>query len=238
MSVYLLGGGRDTVRCGELLRPFVDEARAAAGGRAPVIALLLVREPDDETSIPRHRAMLEAAGATTSEIRVETVVEGQAFAASVLEADAVFVGGGLTPAYLDAVGGIQDAVVDRVRDGMPYAGFSAGSAIAAGPALVGGYRVKGVEVVSPDAAEELDEVEVRAGLGLLAFAVDVHAAQWGTVSRLVAAVDAGLVPEGVAIDENTALVIAAQAAPAVRGAGQVWRVEAAASGIRVEVLRA
>ena len=238
MSVYLLGGGRDTDRCGDLLSPFVEEARAVAGDRAPVIALLLVLEADDDTSAPRFAALLTAAGATRDEIRVHTTVEGEVADTSLLAADALFVGGGLTPAYLDAVGSIRDAVVDRVRDGMPYAGFSAGSAIAAGPALVGGYRVGGAEVVSPDAGEELDEVEVRPGLGPLDFAVDVHAAQWGTLSCVVAAVDAGLVSDGVAIDEHTALVISAHAAPAVRGSGQVWRVESAASGVHVQVLRA
>lgn len=238
MSVYLLGGGRDTARCGDLLRPFVDEARASAGDRAPVVALLLVLEADDDTSAPRFAAILEAAGAATDEIRVEAIVEGEVFDASVLTADALFIGGGLTPAYLAAVASLRDAVVERVRDGMPYAGFSAGSALAAGPALVGGYRIRGAEVVSPDAGEELDEVEVRPGLGLLDFAVDVHAAQWGTLSRVVAAIDAGLVSDAVAIDEHTALVISAHAAPVVRGSGQVWRVEAAASGVQVQVLRA
>lgn len=238
MSVHLLGGGRDLDRCGDLLRPFIVEARERAGGRTPVIALLLVLEAGDTSRLELHRAMLQAAGAVAVEIRVEAIVEGEVFTASALEADALFVGGGLTPAYLDAFEQIRDAVTDRVREGMPYAGFSAGAAIAAGPALVGGYRVRGVEVGSEDAAEELDEVEVRPGLGLLDFAVDVHAAQWGTLSRLVAAVDAGLVADGVAIDEHTALVVSAQAAPAVRGSGQVWRVESAASGVHVQVLRA
>ena len=237
MSVFLLGGGRDVARCGELLRPFVAEARERAADRAPEIALLLVVEADGDSSVARFTAMLESAGAAAAEIRVESIVEGEVFAAAALQADALIVGGGLTPAYLDAFKKIRDAVTDRVREGVPYAGFSAGSAIAAGPALVGGYRVRGVEVVSEDAAEELEEVEVRPGLGLLDFAVDVHAAQWGTVSRLVAAVDAGLVAEGVAIDEYTALVMSAQAAPAVRGSGQVWRVESAASGVHVQVLR-
>lgn len=237
MSVFLIGGGRDVARCGDLLRPFVAEARERAADRGPLIALLLVLEADDDSSVARFTAMLEAAGAAADEVRVESIVEGEAFDAPVLEADALFVGGGLTPAYLDAFGRIRDAVIDRVRDGMPYAGFSAGAAIAAGPALVGGYRVGGVEVVTEDASEELDEVEVRQGIGLLDFAVDVHAAQWGTLSRLVAAVDAGLVSDGVAIDEHTALVISAQAAPAVHGGGQVWRVESAASGVLVHVLR-
>ena len=238
MSVFLLGGGRDLARCGDLLRPFVAEARQRAEDRAPVIALLLVLEADDDSSVARFTAMLAAAGAAAGEIRVESIVEGEVYEASALDADGLFVGGGLTPAYLNAFGRIGDAVIHRVLEGVPYAGFSAGAVIAAAPALVGGYRVGGVEVVSQDASEELDEVEVRPGLGLLDFAVDVHAAQWGTLSRLVAAVDAGLVAEGVAIDEDTALVVSAQAAPTVRGSGQVWRVESAASGVHVQVLRA
>lgn len=238
MSVFLLGGGRDLARCGDLLRPFVAEARQRAADRAPVIALLLVLEADDDSSVARFTAMLEAAGAAAGEIRVESIVEGEVYAASALDADGLFVGGGLTPAYLNAFGRIGDAVIHRVLEGVPYAGFSAGAVIAAAPALIGGYRVGGVEVVSEDASEELDEVEVRPGLGLLDFAVDVHAAQWGTLSRLVAAVDAGLVTDGVAIDEDTALVVSAQAAPTVRGSGQVWRVESAASGVHVQVLRA
>ncbi|MDQ1171892.1 cyanophycinase [Microbacterium testaceum] len=238
MSVFLLGGGRDLARCGDLLRPFVAEARQRAADRAPAIALLLVLEADDDSSVARFTAMLEAAGAAAGEIRVESIVEGEVYAASALDADGLFVGGGLTPAYLNAFGRIGDAVIHRVLEGVSYAGFSAGAVIAAAPALIGGYRVGGVEVVSEDASEELDEVEVRPGLGLLDFAVDVHAAQWGTLSRLVAAVDAGLVTDGVAIDEDTALVVSAQAAPTVRGSGQVWRVESAASGVHVQVLRA
>ena len=239
MSVFLLGGGRDVAVCGSLLEAFVGEARERATDRPLVIALLLVLEADDDASVERFRGVLEAAGAASAEIRVHAIVEGEGFTdATIGGADGVFVGGGLTPAYREAFSGIRDAVRERVADGMPYAGFSAGAAIAAGPALVGGFRVGGVEVVSEDAGEELDAVEVRPGLGLLDFAVDVHAAQWGTLSRLIAAVDAGLVTDGVAIDEDTALVISAQAAPAVRGSGQVWRVESAASGVHVEVLRA
>ncbi|WZH38575.1 MAG: Type 1 glutamine amidotransferase-like domain-containing protein [Microbacterium enclense] len=238
MSVFLLGGGRDVAACGSLLEAFVSEARERAAGRAPAIALLLVLEADDDSSVDRFRGVLEAAGAASDEIRVHAIVEGESFTDAAIEADGLFVGGGLTPAYGDAFGGIRNLVRERVADGVAYAGFSAGAAIAAGPALVGGFRVEGVEVASEDASEELDAVEVRPGLGLLDFAVDVHAAQWGTLSRLVAAVDAGLVTDGVAIDENTALVVSAQAAPAVRGRGQVWRVESAASGVRVQVLRA
>lgn len=238
MSVHLLGGGSDTARCGALLTSFVTEARAHAGDRAPLIAVLLVLEADNSASVDRFRGVLEAAGAASDEIHVHAIVEGENFREAAIEADGVFVGGGLTPAYHAAFRVVREALRERVAGGMPYAGFSAGAAIAAERALVGGWLRGGVEVCSEDAGEELGELEVRPGLGLLGFAVDVHAAQWGTLSRLIAAVDAGLVTDGVAIDEHTALVISAQAAPAVRGSGQVWRAESAASGVRVQVLRA
>lgn len=238
MSVHLLGGGRDTARCGALLTSFVADARTRADDRAPVIAVLLVLEADDSSSVARFRGVVEAAGAASDEIRVHAIVEGESFTQAAIEADGVFVGGGLTPAYHDAFRVVREALRERVARGMPYAGFSAGAAIAAERAIVGGWLRGGVEVCPEDAGEELGELEVRPGLGLLGFAVDVHAAQWGTLSRLVAAVDAGLVTDGVAIDEHTALVVSERAAPAVRGSGQVWRVESAASGVHVQVLRA
>lgn len=230
MSIHLLGGGRDVARCGALLHPFITEARERVGDREPVVAVLLVLEADDDTSVTRLRRVVEAAGAV--EIRIEAIVEGERFAAGAIDADAVFVGGGLTPAYHDAFAGIAAALRARVGDGMPYAGFSAGSAIAARRALVGGYLLRGVDVASEDAAEELDELEVRDGLGLVPFTVDVHAAQWGTVSRLVAAVDAGLADGGVAIDEHTALVVSSGGS-AVHGSGHVWNIAPAASGVQV-----
>jgi uracil-DNA glycosylase len=49
--------------------------------------------------------------------------------------------------------------------------------------------------------------DVVEGIALVDIAVDVHAAQWGTLSRLVAATEAGLVDGGVAIDERTALIV-------------------------------
>ena len=67
------------------------------------------------------------------------------------------------------------------RRGRPYLGFSAGAMIAPERAIIGGYRVRGVEVCPEEASEGLGEVELREGLGLVPFAVDVHAAQAGTL---------------------------------------------------------
>jgi cyanophycinase len=236
MSVHLVGGGRDIGACAHALTPFLAEARAAAAPGTPTIALLLVLESDDDTSVARFSALLRAAG--DADLRVEAIVEGARFTASaVADCHGVFVGGGLTPAYHDAILPIAGALRALVARGLPYAGFSAGSAVAASVALVGGYRLDAVVVSPPDAAEELDGIEVRDGLALVPGSVDVHAAQWGTVSRLVAAVEAGLAPGGVAVDEDTAWIVGADGSESVRGAGRVWQVTRASDEVRVRTLR-
>ena len=62
------------------------------------------------------------------------------------------------------------------------------------------------------------------------FSVDVHAAQWGSTTRLATAVESGLVPEGVAIDEDTAVVVR-DGAVAVVGTGNAWWVRPAEGGV-------
>jgi cyanophycinase len=104
--------------------------------------------------------------------------------AEVGDAAAVYVAGGLTPAY-------QQRCVpgDWLPPAVAYAGFSAGAAIAARRALVGGWRVerdgRRIPVCPEDASEDLDLVERRDSLALVPFTVDVHAAQWGTTTRLL-----------------------------------------------------
>ena len=73
------------------------------------------------------------------------------------------------------------------------------------------------------ASEGLDLLTVRDGLGLVPFAVEIHASQMGTLMRLLHAVELGLVPEGWAIDENTLLQIDSNAMH-VFGQGHAYRV--------------
>jgi len=95
----------------------------------------------------------------------------------------------------------------------------------------------GVEVTTQDAAEGLDEITIEPGIGLLDVTVEVHAAQWGTLSRLVAATEAGLIDGGLAIDESTALIVGVGALGVV-GAGSVWRVSQADGGVLVSTFGA
>jgi cyanophycinase len=227
MSVHLIGGGWSPEGDPELTIAFLAEAaaRAAGSGRmVPRIAVLIV--VDDETPSVDYRVGYPASFAKVSAADpVVTLAEdGAPFPSSVLTGiDALVIGGGLTPAYLAAVAPLMEEIRLLVADGLPYLGFSAGSMIAADQAIIGGWQLGGVPVVPEETGEDLEEVTLAEGLGLIDLAVDVHAAQWGTLGRLIAAVEAGLVAGGVAIDEFTALIVEDDGVRVV-GAGNVWRV--------------
>jgi cyanophycinase len=127
---------------------------------------------------------------------------------------------------------------DRPPTAEDVAGFSAGAAIAGEWAIVGGWRHAGRDVCAEEAGEDLEPLTVRPGLGLVPFAVDVHATQWGTVTRLIHAVRAGLAPEGWAVDEGTALVYDGDRVTGVEGLGAAYRVSGPDGDLRLEVTTA
>ena len=227
MSIHLVGGGWSPDEP-DLYAPFVAEAavRGAALGRSvPRVAVLVVVADDSPSAEFREGWPALIADGGRCETVVTVVGAGDAFDTRVLsDVDGLVVAGGLTPAYLDAVAPLVDQVRLLVADGLPYLGFSAGAMIAADVALLGGWQVGDVPVCPQDASEGLDEVALGQGLGLVDLAIDVHAAQWGTLTRLIAATEAGLVRGGVAVDEHTALFVG-EGALAVLGRGSVWRVE-------------
>jgi cyanophycinase len=188
---------------------------ALEGGLVTVFAL---DEPE------RWEAGLRAAGA--AEVRTVVLSAERPPAPGDLDGAAgVYVAGGLTPAYQE----VLCADASWLRDNVVYAGFSAGAAIAGRRAVVGGWQVDGRAVLDSDLAEDLDPVTVRDGLGVVDVLVDVHAAQWGTLSRLAHAVlaEGG---EGWAIDEGTALECAGGRPVAVHGVGAAARVLVAGDG--------
>ncbi|MGW8432489.1 Type 1 glutamine amidotransferase-like domain-containing protein [Curtobacterium sp. C1] len=239
MSIHLVGGG--PVVASDAVAPFLAEAtaRAAAVGRTvPRIGLLSVSRQDG-TSPSSAADIAEAlGGARQAEVLVTEVAPGTVFATSVLsDVDALVIGGGVTPHYLDAIAPLVDQIRLLVSDGLPYLGYSAGAMVAADRALVGGWRIGGVEVCPEEASEGLDEVELREGLGLVDLTIDVHAVQAGTLARLIAAAEAEFVTAGLAIDEDTALVVG-EGALEVRGTGSVWRVVAGDESVSVATMGA
>lgn len=239
MSVHLVGGGWTAVHAAAVYGTFLGEAAmlARARGRSvPQIGVLAVGEDrrDGEEHAARFAEALGRAGrATTTPI---VVAEGEQFGVDLPgDLDAVIVGGGLTPAYLEAVAPLRDRLRELVAHGVPYLGFSAGAMIAASRALLGGWLLDGLPVTHPDNGEDLEQLTVADGLGLVPVTVDVHAAQRGTLTRLIMAVRSGLVGRGVALDEDTVLIMKPDGG-AVAGGGQVWSVAGDPSGVRLQVL--
>jgi cyanophycinase len=216
MRTFLIGGGR---RADVVHEAFVR----AAGG--PVVAFVL--DAGADTDLQRWSKTLTAAGAADHRI-VAISPDRPASAADLDGAAGVYVAGGLTPGYRQALVAGGTRWLAEARDaGLVYAGFSAGAAIASAHALVGGarvnYRGAAIDVCHEDCAEDLDLLTVLPGLGLVPFTVDVHAAQWGTLYRLVHALIATNVDEGWAIDEDTALEVTDDVMT-VHGSGAATRV--------------
>jgi cyanophycinase len=226
--VFLIGGGRDASAVLASHRPFAEST-----GAGPVACVVL--DEGDETDPDRWEGNLRDAG--VGDVRMLVVSPSRPLTAEDLRGiGGFYVAGGLTPEY--------QAVLTAgapVPPGVPYAGFSAGAAVAGERALVGGWRARiggaEVAVVDDGAGEDLELVEVRDGLGLVDVLADVHAAQWGTLGRLAHAVIAEG-REGWAIDEGTALELRDGAPATVHGIGAAARVRPAGDGVTVRFFAA
>jgi cyanophycinase len=231
-KIFLIGGGWDTDANPKLYAQFLDAAVTAA----PPVACVVLDEGDGEQHFERFAAALRSAG-NCHPVPILVPLGGVFDPASLTDADALLVCGGPTPAYAAAMHPARDAIQAWLADGpRPYVGFSAGAVIAAERAIIGGWRLDGVPVCPEDAAEDLDEVAVVDGLGLVPFAVDVHCAQWGTLPRLVGAVQHGAVARGIALDENTMLTLDGRGGT-VAGLGHAWEVRPAEHGAQVRASR-
>ncbi|WP_262055997.1 hypothetical protein [Streptomyces sp. STR69] len=224
-STFLIGGGWGTP---VVYEPFL---RAAGGSTrsAPRIGCVIVDEGegDGDRQFARYDAVLRAAADCTP-VPSLVPIGGRFDLGAASDVDGLLVCGGLTPAYQDAFAGCLDLLPGLLAERrVPYAGFSAGAALAARSAVVGGWLLDGVPVCPEDTAEDLEEIAVRPGLGLVPFAVDVHAAQWGTLPRLIAAVTRHRLPHGVAVDESTLVEVAADGRAHVSGLGRAHSVRPA-----------
>ncbi len=233
MSIYLCGGGDVD------LVPFVEDAAARAALRnaeAPRIAVITVDQGEEHIYADELISALEEAGDCDT-VSLSYGNDDDADLADLVDIDAVFVGGGPTVEYLRVLAPIVGEIRRRVAEGMPYFGVSAGALAAAERAFVRGHAIGGVAVAPDMIGEGADEIELDSGIGLIDVTVDVHAAQWGALGRLIAATEAGMASGGVAIDENTALVVA-EGGLHVIGTGTVWQVIPADHGVSVSTMAA
>lgn len=197
----------------------------------PRVAVVVLEEDEPEAAFARWDAVLGAVGAGVR-TAVPVSAANPLAPGQLAGCDGVLIAHGLTPGYAAAVAP-HAASLREVLATVPVGGSSAGAAVLAEHALVGGWLLGGRPVCAEEAGEDLDELRVVPGLGLLpGTCVDVHAAQWGTVSRLVAAVTTGLAPAGVALDEETVLTTDGDGWR-VRGAGYAWVVAGPTEPVRL-----
>ncbi len=235
-SVFLIGGGWDPAGFPHTYGPF---AANAGSGR---IAVVLLDDEDRDAYYARNVDAIATIG--VSDVFPVFVSPDRPLQESDIEGAAgILVGGGLTPAYYDGIVPAAGSWLrQRVEAGMPYAGFSAGAMIAPADGIIGGWKLRRGEAALPDlvicsedVSEDEEYLDVRQGIGLAPFAVDVHASQYGTPTRLLHAVRAGQVPEGWAVDEDTMIELS-NGRVSVSGLGSAYHVRPDGDALAVTIL--
>jgi len=216
--LFLIGGGCNEASYIRTFWRFIVAATAGEDQRK--IAIVVATDPgqsEEERKEQAERArepfqLFDPVRPEQSELifasRDEPLTAGRLAA---VQPTGVYVAGGRTGAYHEALcrdRGWLDWMLERK---LPYAGFSAGAVLASERAIMGGWLIAlqhaNCEVAIDKCSEGIDFAEVREGLGLVPFPIDVHATQWGTLTRLMHLVGENVVPGGWAIDENTMLEI-------------------------------
>lgn len=226
MNITLVGGGPDSTSpiC---LAPFLQRCLTLGSGR---IGLLLT----GDTVTADHNAdpYLDLLDAVRDRI---DVVPLSGDVGDLHRFEALVVCGGRTPDYHSALSTSMPLMRERIGKGVPYLGFSAGAMIAAEYAILGGHRLNGIEVCASECSEDLDELTVQAGIGVVPWAVDVHTSQAGTLSRAIALVASGAVASAVAVDEGTSLHLDGSEVPRVLGSGLAWWITPAGDHVGVRL---
>ncbi|GAA2052447.1 Type 1 glutamine amidotransferase-like domain-containing protein [Leifsonia soli] len=241
MSVHLIGGGATTIADAPLYAPFVAEAslRATEAGRTrPRIAVISLHPEAEEKAAALGELLVEAAAGTTIELLLTAGRAGEPIElGAIADVDGIAVGGGIVEEVRAGLEPVFGELRRQVSGGVPYLGVSAGAMVAAEGSLGGGSRIGGVVVSPEDPDEAGEELQIETGIGLVDVAIDVHVAQRGMLSRLVAAVESGLIAGGLGIDERTALIVG-DGALRVEGAGSVWRALPIEGGVLVSTIGA
>ncbi|MFF2486068.1 Type 1 glutamine amidotransferase-like domain-containing protein [Microbacterium sp. NPDC058062] len=239
MSVHLIGGGATTAADARLYAPFVAEAvaRAADAGRSrPRIAVISLHPEAAEKAAALGELLAEAATGSAIDVHLTAGRHGEPIGpGAIADVDGIAVGGGVVEDVRAGLEPVFSELRRLVAGGVPYLGVSAGAMIVAEGSLGGGSRIGGVVVSPEDPDEAGDELEIEAGIGLVDVAIEVHVAQRGMLSRLVAAVESGMVAGGLGIDERTALIVG-DSTLRVEGEGSVWRVLPTDGGVLVSTL--
>ncbi|HEU4328459.1 MAG TPA: aspartate/glutamate racemase family protein [Roseiflexaceae bacterium] len=238
--IFLHGGGDHSDSRADTFGRFVQAALSHSDG--PLVLAAAANTTDEaqklaEEYVPIFRAL----DVPETRLRTLALTPDAPLERSALEQIGpcgLFVCGGETPIYHRALCRQPDWRRLLAERGIPYGGTSSGAAVAAGRAIIGGWQAerggRSRAMLYQGAGEGLGPLTVEPGLALVPFSVDVHASQWGTLLRLIHAVDLGLVEDGWAIDEDTLLVVGPEG-PRLYGRGHAYHVARGPAGAAVTV---
>ena len=239
MSVHLVGGGATASSDAPLYGPFVAEAaqRARAAHREqPRIAVISLHPEAEEKAAALADLLAAADEGGGIEVHLTAGRPGEPIPpTAIADVDGIALGGGIVEDVRARLEPVFGELRRLVAGGVPYLGVSAGAMIAAEGSFGSGTRIGGVRVAPEEADEPGAELEIEAGIGLVDVAIEVHVAQRGMLSRLVAAVESGLVAGGLGIDERTTLIVG-EGELRVEGNGSVWRVLPTDGGVLVSTI--
>jgi cyanophycinase len=114
-------------------------------------------------------------------------------------------GDGHMSGCLDSLAAHRAEIVRLIRRGAPLLGFGAGAMATPRHAIAGGVRYQGRTVTRPEAAQGLDDVTVRDGLGLIGVTVETHADTALVLERAIAALHISQATAAVTLDESVCL---------------------------------
>ncbi len=235
-AVFLIGGGQDERAHMPTYGPF---ASAAGGSERARVACVLYDISERDTVYGVVAAVLGRAGVRET-FPVFVSRDRPLRLADLHGATGILVGGGLTPAYHDAIAPTSGEWLPWLHDNaIPYVGYSAGAMIAPDLGIIGGWKLRrgdhDLVICSEDVSEDEEYLDIRPGLSLVPFAIDVRASQYGTPTRLMHAVLAGLVTEGWAVDEDTMLEVTDDVVK-VHGLGSAYHVRPGMDSLEVRIL--
>lgn len=241
MTLFLVGGG-PSENLSDVHDAYAASVAARARGHQARVAYISAGRPEQVQGFVADytRPLLQRLPeCEVTEVCLLPVAEGEedqsVWPEDLSEYDGIIVAGGHTPSYLTGMMPKRAALARLVREDVPWIGYSAGAHVTSRHCWVGGWKVKGHQVGNELAAEGLEELTVVDGLALVTPLVATHNNTWQTESLVLAALEHNHSRTGVAIDEDTCLIIdPVTGRTALYGKGRIRWFSREASGVVVK----